>query len=714
MEKLIHPGRLALMALITAALIVVSMVTLYKLQIVEGRAYALASQDNIVSELRIPAARGSIMDRYGRVLVENRICNNLLIDVDDLFGDYSEEAITKANATILTLATTITAFGDHYTDTLPITMEPPFEYTDMTELQRVTLAAWKKEKERMAGLVEDASAVEVMAFMRSRFQIDNSYTAEETRIIAGVRYEINARYIDDFHMSPYIFAQDVSMDLIVSLMENNVPGFTVETSFIRDYNTTYASQILGYSGMMSDDEVEKYTALGYAMDAQVGKDGVEFAFEEYLHGQDGAARVTRTASGVTVSTVELEPTLPGNNLYLTIDIGLQEAAENALSAYIAEENRTRQKTNDEIERYGRSESGDGYKQLITGGAAVAVMVETGEPLAIASWPSYAIATLMEDWNSVANGENAPMFNRALSAHYAPGSTFKPCVAIAALGTGKIDPGTTITCEGVYSHYGDIGFAPRCWIYDDVRKETHGPLVLADALTRSCNFYFYTLGEYLQIDNMARYAKAFGLGEHTGIELPEATGMMTSNENYRKKYDRDVYVGEVVTAAIGQAESEFTPLQLAEYCAALANGGTRYAASVVKTIYNYDFSDILYTREPEVLSTVEATPEDFAAVQLGMRGVVADINYGTAFPIFQTAAYTAAAKTGTAQTGEDRTNNAVFICYAPYEDPEIAVAVVVEKGSAGSAVATVARSILDYYFSFKDSTSSLERENTLLR
>ena len=245
MEKLIRPGRLVVMAIVTALLIVVSVVTLYKLQIVEGKAYYEESRNNKVTTKRVTAARGSIMDRYGRVLVQNRVCNNLIIDTTELFLDDDPDYV-RANANILSLINAILAYGDSYTDTLPITKEPPFEFTDMTSIQRETLKAYMREKE----IPENATAVEVMAYMRSRYKIDNSYTAEETRKIAGVRYEINSRYIHNFATSPYIFAEDVSMDLITTLMEQDVPGFDVQSGFVREYTTSYASHILGYVGMM--------------------------------------------------------------------------------------------------------------------------------------------------------------------------------------------------------------------------------------------------------------------------------------------------------------------------------------------------------------------------------------------------------------------------------------------------------------------------------
>lgn len=704
MEKLIRPVRLALMGIITAALVVVAVITLYKLQVVEGRAYYEESRNNQISTQRVNAARGSILDRYGRVLVENRVCNNLILDESALFPDGSDETIAAANATILELVNTITAYGDSYTDTLPITKSPPFEYTEMTSAQRVFLRAYLRDKK----LDESTTAVELLAYMRERYGIDTSYTAEETRIIAGVRYEINGRYSYGFATSDYIFAEDVSMDLITTLMESDIPGFKVESGFVREYNTSYAAHLLGYVGQMSESQLEQYSKEGYSNDAKVGQSGVELAFESYLHGSDGELRVTSTATGVVTDAVETTATEPGNHVYLTIDIGLQEAAENALSSYITSQNAERTAEREEIEQYGGDESD--IKQLITGGAAVAVDVKTGEPLAIASWPTYDLSNFLADYSEIAAAENDPLYNRALQASYAPGSTFKPCTAIAGLAEHKIDTSTIIKCEGVYDKYADIGYAPRCWIYG---KGLHGDLDVVGAITNSCNIFFYTLGDYLQISLMAKYAAAFGLGESTGIELSEDTGVMTTDAYFQEKYGRDVYAGEAIQAAIGQAESHFTPLQLAEYCAAIANNGTRHSASILKSVLSYDFSRTLFERTPEVLSSVETEQEYFDAVHTGMRGVVTDPMAGSVYFVFADAPYSCAAKTGTAQTGKN-TDDAMFICYAPYEDPEIAIAVAVEKGSAGASLAVIARSILDYYFAFRDSSVALEAEGTLLK
>lgn len=712
MDKLVKTGRMFFLGAIVVVLIVLYVATLYKLQVIEGEEYYNASQNNIVSKEIVNAARGSLMDRYGRVLVTNRTCNNLLINEKDLFGDGSAEAIAEANENILMLCRTIQSYGDTWTDELPITSEAPFEFTEMGDIQRARLNAFISNAVDYYGwefTSSEPSAVELMAYIRWRYNIDDNYTSEETRIIAGVRYEINVRYLID--TSDYVFAEDVSMELITTLMESNFSGFEVETSYVREYNTTAAAHVLGYIGLMNDKETALYTELGYPRDAKVGKDGAEYAFEEYLHGTNGRVRKTSTAGGVVTETVYLEEPVPGNHVYLTIDIGLQEAAENALASFITQTNAEREAKNLELDTYGGLP--EDYETLITGGAVVAVDVNTGEPLAIASYPTFDLSTLMDNYAEIVNAENAPLFNRALQGTYAPGSTFKPLVGIAALNEGKIDVTTTIDCAGQFEKYDWAGYAPACWIWNQFRI-THDELTLAEALTVSCNYYFYEIGDYLQISAMGKYAALFGLGEKTGIELYEDTGLMASDAYYQETEGRDMYAGDTLAAAIGQSVSLFSPIQMAEYCAALANNGTRHSASVLKAVRSYDFSETIYEHEPEVLSTVETKQEYYDIIHEGMYGVANDhANSTTVTEAFMTANYSVAAKTGTAQIGLNNTN-AFLICYAPYDNPEVAVCVALEKGASGASVATIARNVLDYYFAFKSSATATETENSLLK
>jgi len=696
MDRIFSRGRLTFLSLLLATLLGLYMVTLYKLQIVEGAAYYESSTNSVVSTRTVKAARGDIMDRYGRLLVSNRTCNNIVIDEAELFRQ------DDPNAVLLQMVEIIESFGENYTDTMPITKEAPFEYVEnMTSLQRSFLDGYLKKK----GLAADTSAVELLAYCRSRYDIDPNYDSRQSRIIAGIRYEINGRYEVD--TAPYIFAEDVNIDLITRLMESNLPGFDVEVSYIREYKTPYAAHLLGYVGAMGPEEYQERKKDGYLMSDETGKDGAEYAFESYLHGADGTARVTRTASGIVTGTTYTKAPVPGSHVYLTIDIGLQETAEQALANYITRENAKREEDNAKYMALGQLKE---VKQPITGGGVAVVAVGSGEPLAVASYPTFDLATIMEDYSDLVADPNGPLFNRALNGIYAPGSTFKPVVAMAALCEGVITPTTTIHDDVVFDKYADEGYAPQCWI---AGKGSHGTINVTGAIEVSCNYFFFTIGDFLQIDRINRYTRAFGLGEPTGIELSESTGTLTTDEFKMQLYGEPLYLGDTLQAAIGQGFHQFTPLQLANYVATMANGGTHYAASILKGVRSYDFSEDLYDRENEVLNVIDADAEYFKAITDGMYAV-ANSPMGTAFETFGSYSPKIAAKTGTAQMGEEKTNNAVFVCYAPAEDPEVAVAVAVEKGSAGSAVAVIAREVLDYYFSFKNSTAALETEMTLLK
>ena len=702
MKRLVSSSRLAAFALVVVLLIALCAGTLYKLQIIEGAAYYEESQNSLTSYPSVTAARGNILDRYGRVLVSNRECYNLKISDTRLFSDEVEDP----NAVILQMINLVEAAGETYTDDLPITLEPPFEYTNMTDIQRTLLDAYLKAK----GLDEDTTAVELMSYFRTRYEIANSYTAEEMRKIASVRYAVNVRY--EINTNSYIFVEDASIDLISDLMGVVGNVVEVETSYVREYNTQYAAHILGYVQAMSEEDMAKYRPedenSGYDYDTKVGRDGVEAAFEDWLHGTNGEARVKRTANGTVTSTVYLEDPVPGNHVYLTIDIQLQEQVERILETGIYELQIERNDDNAEAVAEGRL---DEVREDIQGGAIVVVDVKTGEPLAIASYPTYDASRILEDWDELSSDENNPLFNYALNGIYAPGSTFKPVTAIAALEEGVVTTGTTIKDEGVFTEYADEGYAPVCWIYQE--GFTHGDQNVTQAIMNSCNYYFYTVGDLLGIDKLNEYTKKFGLSEPTGIELVESTGTLTTDEFKLNLYGEPLYLGDTLQAAIGQGFNQFTPLQLGEYCAMLANGGTRHSASILKSVRNYGYSEQLYEREPEVLSTVETDDWNFAAVQQGMYNVAND-PLGTAYMTFWDYPVKVAAKTGTAQMGEGVTNNATFMCYAPYDDPEIAIAIVMNKGSAGSAVAEVACGIMDYYFSFHSSTAELETEMSLLK
>lgn len=699
-KRLIKPARLVAMAVILLVLLTVYLVFLYKLQIIKGEEYYNRSNEITTTTRTVTAARGNILDRYGRVLVSNKECYNLQIDTDKLFAN------EDPNAVILELVKMVQGFGDSYTDDLPISTEPPFEYNEnMTAIQRTMLNAYFKRQE----LDENSTAVELMSYMRTRYDIDNSYTAEEMRIIAGVRYSINVRYA--VNTADYIFVEDASMELISSIMEQKLAGIEVDRAYVREYSTEYAAHILGYTGLMTQEEYERYSLLNYANDAMVGKDGIEYAFESYLHGKDGEVEETRNAAGTILATEYIVEPEPGNHIYLTIDSVLQEQTERILASGVESLKKTYAQAR--AEAAGRGEPYDPeFKDEITGAAAVVVDVRTGEPLAMASWPTYDVSTVVENYAELLETPNAPLFNRALMGAYAPGSTFKPCTAIAALTKGIINTEKKVKCEGVFTKYAADGYAPECWIWAE--GFTHPEENVTTAIRDSCNYFFYTIGNDLGVDDMGEFAHNFGLGVPTGIELVETTGNMSNRANHSDYTGTEWRIGDTLQAAIGQADSVFSPIQMAEYCATIANGGTRYSASILKAIRNYDYTEKLYEREPEVLSTVETADYNWAAVHEGMWLVLNDyINEKNVLEWYD-CALKVAGKTGTAQKGENIQNDGLFMCYAPYDDPEVAIFVAVERGGSGASVQFIARQIMDAYITIRGYSDTSEEEMCLLK
>lgn len=719
-HRLVRQGRVAALVVILIILLVLYVYALYDLQIIEGEKYYNQSNEITTEERTVTAARGNILDRYGRVLVSNSECYNLTIDTTKLFAN------EDPNETILGLVQMVEGYGDTYTDDLPITREPPFEFTDnMTEIQKTMLKAYIEDKhdelEELIADPDNPTAVELMSYMRTRYEIDNSYSAQEMRIIAGVRYSINVRYA--INTADYIFVEDASMKLISSIMENKLSGINVNRAYVREYGTDYAAHILGYTGLMTQEEYEKYSLLKYSTDAQVGKDGVEYAFENYLHGKDGTVIETKNASGTVLSTVYEEEPVPGNHVYLTIDITLQEQTERILNTAVNGMIKTR--AQERAEGIARGDYDENMKDEITGAAAVVVDVNTGEPLAMASWPTYDVSTIIENYQELLATANAPLFNRALMGAYAPGSTFKLVTAIAALNKGVVNTEDLIKCQGVYTKYSAEGYSPECWIWNVNEKEhlTHGEENTSTAIRDSCNYYFYTIGNELGVDYLGEVANAFGLGVSTGIELVETKGNMSNRANHYDYAGSEWRIGDTLQAAIGQSDSIFSPLQMAEYCATVANYGDRHSASILKTVRSFDYGEKIYERDAEVLSHVESAEYNWDAIKEGMHLVVNAPSNQSVYETFLTCSFTRVSdgethgvngKTGTAQKGDGITNDGMFICYAPADDPEIAIAVVVERGGSGAGVSFIARNILNAYYVIRGYSDSSEEEMTLLK
>ena len=323
-----------------------------------------------------------------------------------------------------------------------------------------------------------------------------------------------------------------------------------------------------------------------------------------------------------------------------------------------------------------------------GGAAVAIDVSDGSVLSCASWPTFDPATLTYDDTY---SELSPLFNRALQGTYSPGSTYKMVTATAGLETGAITPDTQIRDTGYMDYYGTTF---RCWLYRE-SGATHGLETVSDALRDSCNIFFYHVGIDVGIDTLTEYARAYGLGVPTGIELAEATGINAGPE-YSASVGATWYGGNTLSAAIGQSDNLFTPLQIANYVATLVNGGTRYSAHLLKSVTAADGTVTAY--QPQVLGTVELQPENLAAIKEGMLGVVESTStVSKAFANLTAHGIQVGAKTGSAQVTGQENANGLFVCFAPYDDPEIAICVAVEKGGSGAATAVIAARMLEDYF-----------------
>ena len=664
----------------------------------------------------VRAARGDILDRNGKVLVGNRASYDLV------FNHFVIKSADNRNEYLYTLLKKCEELGVEHQDHLPVTTTRPFEYT-LSDYS----TAWQGYYQNYMSdrsWDPDVTAPLLIEKMRTLYAIPEEWTEEEARAVIGLRYEFDLRGVTN--LPSYVFISDVDSENLAAILELNTPGLMVESSTVREYHTTYGAHILGYMGAMTENEWQEYKKLGYSMDADVGKSGFEQAFETYLHGIDGQRLDKVTKEGTIVSQQYLEGKEPvaGNNVETTIDIDLQKVAEDALSQ------RMKELTDPNINTGGEGEGIDAQ------GAAVVVMkVKTGEILACASYPTFNLATMKEDWDAINSDDLKPMFNRAFGATYAPGSTYKMCTLVAAMenvygptnpkaGQPIYAPGETIYDTGVFSHDDFPDFHPTCLFYSS-SYGSHGDLTAQDALKVSCNLFFYELGYRMTIDMMDETAKGFGLGEPTGIELTEKVGWRANEASKKASYKNSADAawngGDRVLCAIGQSENRFTPLQLAVYTCTLANQGTRYRATFLNRVTSSDYRTLVYSNSPEVVSKMNISDTTYNTYVDGMRRVVTMIG-GTATTCFGgpkdedntqwPSKITVCAKTGTAQHSSGGSDHGVFVCFAPMDDPQVAIAIFGEKTAHGSSMAPVAEPILKAYFEMVDASEVYTYENGL--
>ena len=695
MQRLV---RFRILVFLTLAAVILCLFTLrlYKLQAIKSDdTYITSDADSMTYMTTVEAARGNILDRNGNILVSNRASYDLVIINYVLFNS------DNPNERLLTLLELCDSLGIEYQSHFPVSKERPYTMT----LEDCS-ASWQKYYRaflRNRDYDPDISAQTLMKNLSAAYHIPDDWTQEQAYRVISVRYELELRSVEGVGLENYTLANDVKAEDLAAVMELGVPGVIVQASTVREYHTTRAAHLLGSVGMMTAQEYEKYKEQNYAMNARVGKDGVEQAFEEYLHGSSGQKYTTVSSKGEVLSEYFTSVPEPGDNIELTIDIALQGVAEDALEKVIL---------NLRENGVGLNHEGKDAE----GGAVVVQKVGTGEVLACASYPTYNIATFNRDFDKLKETEYDPLYNRALLAEYWPGSVYKMVTAIGAIDLTHISQFYEITDLGVYDFYKDQGYSPKCYVWTS-SAATHGTIDMREALQESCNYYFYEAGRLSYNAYFAEtgenpmdiVAKALGLGEKTGVELTEYVGSRANAETKKAMYtgtDAGWYGADVIQAAIGQSDNKFTPMQLCSYVAALATGGTRYKATFLSRVVSWDYQNLVYQNEPTVLSQWKMSDEAKDCISTGMQLVASK---GTAAKYLEDYPIKLACKTGTAQWGGSGSDHASFVLYAPADDPQIAISVYIEKGAQGGNLANVCIPILDAYFSASGKYETVQSE-----
>lgn len=661
------------MSLIVYVIGIIIIVKLFSLQIANGDEYLEKSNSRLTRETTIKASRGSILDCNGNELAGIKIKYSL-----ELYKSKIETE--QLNSTILNIINILEKNENEYKDDFPITVNP-IQYTFSSDEKK---ESWLQEKKLDINL----TAEQVINHYIEKYEILN-YSLEEARKIIAVRYGIEQ---DGYTaMRSYTISSNISEETVLILEEqkNNLPGIAIEKTPVRNYlYGSLASHIVGYVGKIDSDEYK--TLEGYKISDYIGKTGIEYSFEKYLKGKDGIKQTDMSIDGTITGEYVTQEAESGANVTLTIDANIQETAEKTLKELI------------EKIRNG----GFGKKYDAKSGAVVALNVKTGEIIAMCSYPDYEPQLFLdgistEKWNEYTGGERSALLNRSIQSTYAPGSVFKMATAIAGLESGAITRTETMNDTGKY-YYG--GSSWNCWYYTDYGIG-HGNLNVAGAIKHSCNYFFYETAKRMGIDTLAKYARYFGLGTKTGVELAgEESGMLASKEN-AQKIGKEWYGGDALNAAIGQGDNSFTPLQIAKYIAMLTNGGNDIDVTLIKEITNADGTKVdkteieVYINEKlgiskEEKEKLEIKKENIETVLEGMKSVTTETG-GTAYSVFKNFEIEVGGKTGSAEAGKNV--NAWFTGFAPYDDPEIAVVVFVENGGHGYYTATVAKEIFESYF-----------------
>lgn len=657
-------------------------IALIRLQLVNGDEYKQQSKQKIYSTENITASRGSIYDCNGVSLVTNTTGYCIKFTRALLPED-------RQNDIILALIELMEEHNCSYNDHLPLSKNAPYGYTVEDLNDKTIQTLWKTLKAEGS-----LTAPQAMEGLIEKYDLQK-FTPDQQRKIAGVRYEMTQT---TFNLSnPYEFASDVNVDLVATIkqLSEDFPGVDIDTKPIRYYtDPSIAPHLLGYVDNIWAEEYQDLAAKGYKMNDTIGKSGIEKAMEDQLKGSDGTRVIERDADGKVLNVTVLDEAKSGNNVVLTIDSKLQKVAQDSLKECI-----------ETIARRAYEPGRDG--EDADSGAVVAIDIHSGAILASATYPTYTQDQYENNYAELASDKKLPLFNRAFQGTYAPGSTFKMATGIAALEEKKVGIREYIRDIGIYTKYAP-SYSPRCWVYTDYGRG-HGDQDIVAALKNSCNYYFYEAADRMGISALNSYCRKLGLGVKTGVEIGEAKGVL-AGPDYRAQKDDVWYAGDTLQAAIGQSDNLFTPLQLANYVATIVNGGTRYKTHLVKGVYDPTSGLCLQEEQIKVKDNLKMKDENYHAI---MQGMLECATTGTAAGVFgYSYEITAGAKTGTASVPKG-TANGVFVAFAPYEDPQIAVCVVVEHGAHGNYVGSVARDIFDAYFAGVESGNAITPENTLL-
>ena len=650
-------------------------------------------QDHTYTYVTVKASRGQIYDRNGVPLVTNKYVYNLVLD-DQTLADGNADR-NKALLTLLFVFNNSNEADKRVQDAYPFTGTYP-NLTYAPEVFEDTTLRYRLVRRIAANEIEDSvkthtvtaleeyyaenpedfpSEQEIIAFFLKKYGMHEgnrdkiAYTNEQIDALLRLYYDMECNNFGG--LNQYTFATDLSLAMITKIEERGIDGISFSFTVQRQYEYPgYASHILGTIGQIYAEDWDYYKELGYNMNDYVGISGCEYAFEQYLRGIDGTKVLEFDSKGNLVNEYYQKTPIAGNDVYLTIDINLQMAAEDGLAENV---------------QYIRDH---GYNKDCQSGSLVAMDPNTGEVLAIASYPTYDLTTYNLDYSDLYADPAQPLYNRALQGLYAPGSTFKLGMVVAGMQEGIVNATKTLLCEGTYKGLGS-GYQPKC-------TGVHGYIDAPNAICVSCNCYFYDLGRQLGITKMNGYCNFYGLGQKTGIELYEEVGIL-AGETYREQNGLATWMpGDTIAAAIGQSDNSFTPIQIASYVCTVLNGGTRYSAHLLHSVNTYFTNETVNKVQPSVLSEMNISQTTLDTVKYGMKLMVE--NSSTVSWNMRNVPVTVGGKTGTAQIGGNQIDNALFVCAAPYDRPEIVISVVIEKGAGGSYSSLSAARVLEAYYS----------------